>query len=142
MRVLPFLLLSLCATPVVAQTAPPAAEQAFLAENRTAMDKMMAGMDRPASGDIDKDFADMMTPHHQGAIDMAIVELKYGTNPQLRRIAQEIIVDQQQEIAAMALAVGEPLPASAPVPTQVAPTQVAPQSAKSPASRMAGMVMK
>ena len=53
----------------------------------------------------------MMIPHHQGAIDMAVAELRYGKNEQLRRIAQEIIVDQQQEIAAMRLALGEPLPA-------------------------------
>jgi uncharacterized protein (DUF305 family) len=42
-----------------------------------------------------------MVPHHQGAIDMARIQLRYGHNEQLRRIAQEIIVDQQQEIAAM-----------------------------------------
>jgi uncharacterized protein (DUF305 family) len=45
-----------------------------------------------------------MIPHHQGAIDMAKAELHYGHNEQLRRIAQEIIVEQQQEIAAMHLA--------------------------------------
>ena len=56
----------------------------------------------------------MMIPHHQGAIDMALAELRYGHNEQLRRIAQEIIVDQQQEIAAMRLAVGQPLPPSSP----------------------------
>jgi len=49
---------------------------------------------------------------------MAIAELRYGRNEQLRRIAQEIIVDQQQEIAAMRLALGQPLPPSAPAPTQ------------------------
>jgi uncharacterized protein (DUF305 family) len=49
-----------------------------------------------------------MAPHHHGAIDMAISELRYGKNEQLRRIAQEIIVDQMQEIAAMKLAIGEP----------------------------------
>jgi hypothetical protein len=61
----------------------------------------------------------MMIPHHQGAIDMALAELRYGNNEQLRRIAQEIIVDQQQEIAAMRFALGQPLPPSAPAPTQV-----------------------
>jgi hypothetical protein len=60
----------------------------------------------------------MMTAHHQGAIDMALSILKYGHNEQLKRIAQEIIVDQQQEIAAMALAVGQPLPPSVAAPTQ------------------------
>jgi hypothetical protein len=52
-------------------------------------------------------FVDMMVPHHQGAVDMAKAVLRYGRNEQLRRMAQEIIVTQQQEIAAMRLAVGE-----------------------------------
>jgi hypothetical protein len=60
----------------------------------------------------------MMVPHHQGAIDMAMIELRYGRNEQLRRIAQEIIVDQMQEIAAMKLAIGEPVSTSVPAPTQ------------------------
>jgi hypothetical protein len=82
------------------------------------MDKMMQGMAAQPTGDVDVDFAAMMIPHHQGAIDMAVLELRYGKNEQLRRIAQEIIVDQQQEIAAMHLALGQPLPALAPAPTQ------------------------
>jgi uncharacterized protein (DUF305 family) len=58
-----------------------------------------------------------MIPHHQGAIDMAVAELRHGKNEQLRRIAQEIIVDQQQEITAMRLALGQKLPPSKPAPT-------------------------
>ena len=50
----------------------------------------------------------MMVPHQQGAIDMAQAELRHGHNEQLRRIAQEIIVTQQQEIAATRLALGQP----------------------------------
>lgn len=95
-----------------------AAEAPFIAENTAAMNKMMAGMDVAPTGDVDRDFTSMMIPHHQGAIDMAILELKYGRNELLRRIAQEIIVDQQQEIAAMNLAIGTPLPPSTPAPTQ------------------------
>jgi hypothetical protein len=49
---------------------------------------------------------------------MAVIELRYGKNEQLRRIAQEIIVSQMQEIAAMHLAIGEQVTASAPAPTQ------------------------
>jgi uncharacterized protein (DUF305 family) len=60
-----------------------------------------------------------MAPHHQGAIDMAQAELRYGHNEQLRRLAQEIIVTQQQEIAAMKLALGQPLPPSLPAPDQI-----------------------
>lgn len=80
---------------------------------------MMAGMQIKPSGDIDRDFAAMMIAHHQGAIDMAQAQLRYGKNEQLRRIAQEIIVDQMQEIAAMRMALGEPLPPAATAPTQV-----------------------
>ncbi|MHA6767470.1 DUF305 domain-containing protein [Sphingobium ummariense] len=83
-----------------------------------AMDRMMADMHVPPTGNVDRDFVNMMIPHHQGAIDMAVAELRYGTDPNLKRIAQEIIVDQQQEIAAMRLAMGDPLPPSTPAPTQ------------------------
>jgi uncharacterized protein (DUF305 family) len=76
----------------------------FKAENEAAMNKMMAGMAIKSSGNVDRDFAEMMIPHHRGAIDMAESELRYGRNEQLRRIAQEIIVEQQQEIVAMRLA--------------------------------------
>ena len=78
----------------------------------------MAGMDVEPSGDADRDFAAMMIAHHQGAIDMARAELRYGRNEQLRRIAQGIIVEQQQEIAAMRLALGQSsLPPSAAAPS-------------------------
>jgi hypothetical protein len=101
---------------------------AFLGESHAAMDRMMAGMAAPSTGQVDRDFVAMMEPHHQSAIDMAVAELRYGKDPQLKRIAQEIIVDQQQEIAAMRLAIGQPLPAAAPVPTDGA-VQSAPASA-------------
>ena len=93
-------------------------EQSFLSENDAAMNKMMANMTSKPTGDVDRDFVQMMVPHHQGAIDMARAELKYGRNEQLRRMSQEIIVTQQQEIAAMRLAIGDPLPPSVASPTQ------------------------
>lgn len=93
-------------------------EAPFLAENAAAMTKMMDAMHIKPSGDVDKDFVAMMVPHHQGAIDMARAQLRYGRNEQLRRIAQEIIVTQQQEIAAMRLALGQPLSPSVPSPAQ------------------------
>jgi len=99
---------------------PPVDEAPFLAENSAAMNSMMARMSVKPTGDVDVDFAAMMIPHHQGAIDMALAELRYGKNEQLRRIAQEIIVDQQQEIAAMRLALGQKLPPSTAAPTQAA----------------------
>jgi len=95
-----------------------AAEAPFLAENDAAMTKMMDGMAVKPTGDVDRDFVAMMVPHHQGAIDMAVAVLRHGRNEQLRRLAQEIIVTQQEEIAAMRMAVGDPLPPSAPAPTQ------------------------
>jgi uncharacterized protein (DUF305 family) len=85
------------------------------------MDKMMKDMAGKPSGDVDRDFVAMMTPHHQGAIDMAQALLRYGHNEQLRRLAQEIVVTQQQEIVALRLAIGELLPPSAPAPDRVWP---------------------
>src|SRR4051812_38336935 len=82
-------------------------EQPFLSENGAAMKKMMADMTIRPSGDIDRDFVAMMVPHHQGAIDMAQAELKYGRNARLRRIAQQIVVAQQHQIPAMRLALGK-----------------------------------
>jgi YVTN family beta-propeller protein len=83
----------------------------------------MAKMDRemsaaPMTGVTDHDFAAMMIPHHQGAIDMATVYLASAKDPALRRLAQEIIVTQQQEIAVMhtrlAALHADATPASAP----------------------------
>jgi uncharacterized protein (DUF305 family) len=93
-------------------------EQPFLSENDAAMNKMMADMKIKPTGDVDRDFVAMMVPHHQGAIEMAQAELKYGHNEQLRRLAQEIVVTQQQEIPVMRLAIGEELPPAAASPTQ------------------------
>src|SRR6476661_5881103 len=76
----------------------------FVTEIRAAMEQMMTAMDVTPTGDVDADFAAMMIPHHQGAIAMAQAELKAGRNEQLRRLAQEIIITQQQEIAVMRLA--------------------------------------
>lgn len=94
------------------------AEAPYLARNNTAMNTMMADMAVAPTGDIDHDFVAMMVPHHQGAIDMAQLELRYGGNSQLKLVAQEIIVDQIQEIAMMRLALGEALPPSISSPTQ------------------------
>ena len=100
----------ICARP----TSDVGAEASFLAENVNAMKKMMGDMAVKPTGDVDADFVAMMVPHHQGAIDMALAVLRHGRNPQIRRLAQEIIVTQQQEIAVMRLAVGQPLPPSTP----------------------------
>jgi uncharacterized protein (DUF305 family) len=110
---------------ICAQTFHPASavEESYLADNVSAMTKMMVNMGIRPSGDVDGDFVAMMTPHHQGAIEMAQAELRYGRNDQLRRLSQEIIVTQQQEIVAMRLALGRPLPPPAPAPDQVPPVE-------------------
>lgn len=91
-------------------------EAPFLAENDAAMTRMMADMAVKPSGDVDRDFVAMMVPHHQGAIEMAQALLRHGRNEQLKRLAQEIIVTQQQEIAAMRLALGQTPSPSVPSP--------------------------
>ena len=73
-------------------------------ELNTSMEKMHRAMASvEASGDGDVDFVSLMLPHHQGALDMAKTQLMYGTDPQMRRLAQEIIIDQQSEIELMHL---------------------------------------
>ena len=67
-------------------------EQPFLSENAASMKKMMA---------------DMMITHHQGAVDMAKAELKYGHNEQLRRLARQIVINQQQHITEMRGAISD-----------------------------------
>jgi uncharacterized protein (DUF305 family) len=83
---------------------PPAVqnEAPSTTENKAAMDKMMGQMDETTyTGQADRDFVSGMLPHHQGAVDMAKVELKYGKDPQLRKLAQSIIESQEHEIALM-----------------------------------------
>lgn len=95
-------------------SATRSSEAGFFSENGQAMRKMMAAMNVGPTGNVDRDFVEIMIPHHQGAIDMARALLRYGHNERVRRLAQEIIVDQQDEIAAMRLAVGERLSTSPP----------------------------
>ena len=84
----------------IAQMEPHA--MGFMQFMNESMDRMDKGMKSAAmNGDVDHDFATMMMPHHQGAIDMAKAELAYGKDPVMRRLAEEIIVDQQSEIQAM-----------------------------------------
>ena len=56
-----------------------------------------------STGSNDEDFIRLMIPHHQAAIDMAKAELMHGQDPQMRRLAQEIITDQESEIELMQL---------------------------------------
>lgn len=107
----------LLALPASAQTAPPApgdhggdhaamaapvsppanADQAYA----QAMAKMHAAMTVAPTGDADVDFVRGMIPHHQGAIDMARIQLEFGKDPELRAMSEEIIAAQEDEIARM-----------------------------------------
>jgi Domain of unknown function (DUF305) len=70
----------------------------------SAMDKMHATMASvQPSGSSDMDFVRLMLAHHQAAIEMAKTQLLYGKDPQMRRLAQEIVTDQQSEIQLMQL---------------------------------------
>ena len=90
----------------------PAPTARFVASTERTFDQLMAdamnvmhkGMhSAPYTSDPDRDFVTMMIPHHQGAIDMAKALLLYGKDPQMRRLAQEIITDQESEIQLMRL---------------------------------------
>ena len=79
-------------------------EKSEWSELTTSMEQMHIEMGsiKPL-GDSDLDFVRLMVPHHQAAIDMAKSELMHGKDPQMRRLAQEIITDQQSEIELMRL---------------------------------------
>src|SRR6185369_9485430 len=73
-------------------------------ELTSSMEKMHSGMASvEPCGDSDVEFVRLMLPHHQGAIDMARTQLLYGRSSEMRRLAQEIITDQQSEIDLMRL---------------------------------------
>jgi hypothetical protein len=104
-----------------AHTYPARPADGFEAEIDAAITRMHAAMGVAFTGDADRDFARMMIPHHEGAIDMALVELRYGKDERLKRLAQEIIVEQKQEIAVMRLAIGDALAPGSPARTQTPP---------------------
>lgn len=92
----------LIAVTVAAQMLPSTAQ--FMQAMNASMERMDREMAAASmNGNVDHDFATMMMPHHQGAIDMAKAELTYGKDPVMRRLAQEIIVDQESEIDAIQL---------------------------------------
>jgi DUF305 family protein family protein len=80
---------------------PRAATSEFDRALQAVMLQMDAAMCVTPSADADRDFARAMIPHHQGAVEMARLELLYGHDPRLRRLAQGMVVEQSQEIALM-----------------------------------------
>jgi len=116
-----FVIFIMCLLPV----AVPAAPQAYRSPADTSAANLawseyaahMKGMhvalsSIEQSGNSDVDFVRLMLPHHQAAIDMARTQLMYGTDPQMRRLAQEIITDQQSEIELMQLWLQQHRPSS------------------------------
>jgi uncharacterized protein (DUF305 family) len=97
-------------------TAKEAEERQFLFANDLAISNMSREMLLTPTGDIDRDFAAIMIPQHQGTIDMAEAELKYGRNDELRRLAEKIVARQQQDISILRRVAGEDVATSAPTP--------------------------
>ena len=98
--------LSAVALPMVPQVSDSegnkVAAESDWSELNLSMEKMHVAMASVApSGKSDVDFVRLMLPHHQAAIDMAKTQLLFGKDPQMRRLAQEIITDQQSEIELM-----------------------------------------
>jgi uncharacterized protein (DUF305 family) len=114
--ILALILAAACAASLAAaaqaQTTPPAPHSAMpMAQPASGKGaagdmkhSMMSGMDSmqkmQMSGDTDKDFAMMMKLHHQGAIDMAEMQLAHGKSPEMKAMAKTIIAEQKKEIAA------------------------------------------
>jgi predicted outer membrane protein len=94
---------------------PDANEQDFLLDHNPAASTVSNSKLVEATGDVDRDFVAMMIPHHQRAIEVARAELKHGHNPELRRLAQKVLTERQNEISELQLAIGA---ASATSPVQ------------------------
>jgi hypothetical protein len=86
-------------------------DQRFTLESDLAISTMSLSMSADSTGDVDRDFAALMIPHHQAAIDIARAELKYGHNEKLPRLAQDIIIEREREMSAMQSVIGKPPPA-------------------------------
>lgn len=135
------MLLTAAASPSLAQNStsgPGDNEHQFVVDNDKAMSNMSRKMLVRPTGDVDHDFAAMMIPHHQGAIEMARAELKYGRNEELRQLARNIVAQQEREISIMRRAIGEaPQANETPVPQSNSS-----QNSGTPPAAMNSMKMK
>ena len=121
-------------------TAPATAETALAA----AMERMHKDMMVPPTGDADVDFVRGMIPHHQGAIDMARIQLQFGKDPALHKLSESIIAAQEREIAEMqawlaqnAPQAAQPAPAGTEPPKPAADGTPVPSPAGEPAAKPA-----
>jgi uncharacterized protein (DUF305 family) len=86
-------------SPSASQSASDSQAWSDLQRSMLAMHGAMSSIQ--STGNDDEDFARLMLPHHQAALDMAKAELVHGQDPQMRRLAQEITADQQSEFVAL-----------------------------------------
>jgi uncharacterized protein (DUF305 family) len=89
-------------------TNAPATDTAPTSAFKAAAMRMHKNMDIPYTGNVDRDFATGMIAHHQGAIDMARIELEHGKDPMMRKLAQEVITAQEEEIAGLRAFLAQP----------------------------------